>query len=121
MKKQKPNNLARLLHIIDSINLIEEFILGYDFEKFTLDKKTFYAVLKQIEIVGEATYHITQDIKDEFDKIEWQKIEGMRHKLVHDYYDIQRELVWQVATLNIPQLKKDVQPIIDKLSSIEKE
>lgn len=119
MKKQKPSNLLRLLHIRDAIELIREFIEGYDFEQFSSDKKTISAVQKQIEIVGEAVYHLDKVIKDQYTEIEWVKIEGTRHKLVHDYYEIRVDVIWQISTINIPQLYQSILSIIEALQTEE--
>jgi uncharacterized protein with HEPN domain len=117
--KPKPNAFVRVMHILDSIDKIDRFITNFDYEAFTKDEKTIAAVVRQIEIIGEATYHIPKEWKEKYPQITWQDIEGMRHKIVHDYYEIRLDVVWTVATVFARQYKIDLQPLKEELELIE--
>ncbi len=99
--KEKPRNKERLQHIIEAAKNIQEFTKSIDFEKFSQDKILQYAIVKNFEIIGEAAHHITKDLKEQTkDKIEWRKIIAFRHILVHDYWDIDLETVWNSKETN---------------------
>lgn len=117
MKKQKTDDYARLLHIKDAIEGIQRFIEGYNLDTFIADEKTFLATVKEIEIIGEAAYRLSDTLKKQYSNIPWQQIESMRHKLVHDYYDIDKKVAWQVATNFTPQLQTDIAKIIEDLDN----
>lgn len=85
-------------------------------EEFLADDKTILASIKIVEIVGEAVYHLTKELKDKYDDIPWKKIEGMRHRLVHDYYEIDAAIIWRVATVYIPQLGEDIDGVLNDLN-----
>jgi uncharacterized protein with HEPN domain len=72
MKKNKPDDLARFLHVRDALCGIQRFVEGYTQESFETDEKTFLATIKQVEIVGEAIYHVTKPIKEQYSHIPWQ-------------------------------------------------
>ena len=78
-------------------------------------KKQQFASIKQIEIIGEAANYVTPEIKQQFSNIEWGQITGMRHILVHEYFGVDADLVWQVIMQDLPLLKIKVKQIIDLL------
>jgi uncharacterized protein with HEPN domain len=112
MKKEKPNLLARLLHIQEATEKIARYIQGLDYEGFSNDEKTVDAVVRQIMIIGKATYHLPKDFKEIYPHIVWSQIEGMRHKIVHDYYETRLDIVWAVAYNFAPQLLIEIASII---------
>lgn len=103
--------------ILDSINDIENFIRGMSFEDFKKDKKTIYAVVRSIEIIGEATKNISKALKDKYREIPWKKIAGMRDRLIHEYFGIDIEILWKTVTEDIPSLKRLVQNVLENLES----
>lgn len=98
MKKGRPSDKQRLQHILDSIAFIEKACDGVDAEKFEADFILHTAVVKWVEIIGESCYHITGALKSQYQEVEWRKIEGMRHVLVHEYFGIDITMVWNVVT-----------------------
>lgn len=97
--------------ISESMNEIEEFIHGIDFDEFSFDKKTINAVIRSLEVIGEAATKIPPDLRDKYPEIPWKRMAGMRNKLIHEYFGVDLEIVWTVSTEEIPPLK----PIITKL------
>ena len=95
-------------HILNSINSIQEYISGLSLETFLEDRKTQDAVVRQFEIIGEATKRISQDFRDENPDIPWSQMAGMRDVLIHDYIDINFEIVWKTANENIQILKEAI-------------
>ncbi len=101
--------------ILDSINDIESFIEGMDFKDFKNDRKTINAVVRSIEIIGEASKKFPKAIKVKHLDIPWKKIAGMRDKLIHEYFGIDLEILWKVAKEEIKGLKPGVEQILRTL------
>ena len=101
--KDKMGDKQRLGHILDAITEIESYIAGAEFSIFFSNSMMRFASIKQIEIIGEAANYITQE--------KWQQITGMRNILIHEYFGVDVNLVWQVIINDIPALKSAVQKI----------
>ena len=100
-------------HILAAINKIEKYIIDYDFDRFISDEKTHDAVVREIEIIGEATTHLVTEFKDKYPDVSWQDIKGMRNHLIHEYWDVNLEDIWQTVQEDLPVLKKILQPILE--------
>lgn len=101
--------------IVDSINDIESFTEDMVYNTFHKDKKTINAVIRSIEIIGEASKNIPNSLKEQYPSIPWKKMIGMRNKLIHEYSGVDLEILWQVIENDIPALETSVQEIFDKL------
>lgn len=97
MKGKLPNK-ARLEHIRDALLTLDSFIAGQTFDQFAEDVKTMFAVVKALEIIGEATYHIADDVRGLDSSIDWKAIVALGHILVHEYYGIRPEILWRIIT-----------------------
>ena len=86
---------AYLKHILDAISDIEKFIEGITEEGFCENKEKQYAVLRALEIIGEATKNLSNELKAKYSDILWREIAGMRDKLIHQYFGVNLELVWE--------------------------
>jgi uncharacterized protein with HEPN domain len=106
-----------LQDILDSINDIESFILGMGFEEFKGDRKTINAVVRSIEVIGEASKRIPRSLKAKYKGVPWREMAGMRDKLIHEYFGVDVEILWKTAKDDIPPLKQLFQ---DMLKSLEK-
>ncbi len=100
----------RLLHILEAINTIEESRKKYNSENAEKDPIVYYGFVKHVEIIGEAVYMLSQEFKASHPEVEWDSIEGMRHVLVHGYYQIKPQQLWDTIDIDIPQLK----PLIEQ-------
>ena len=101
--------------ILDSINDIEEFTQGMDFDNFGKDKKTIYAVIRAIEIIGEATKNIPDIIRKKHPNIEWKKIAGMRDIIIHAYFTLDLDLIWEIIQNKLSELKEKIEKVIEDL------
>ena len=101
--------------ILDSMNDVEAFTRGMDFPEFEQDRKTTNAVVRSLEIIGEAAKKIPDEIKEKYGNIPWKNIAGMRDKLIHEYFGVDEEIVWKVAREEIPALKSSVQKLFADL------
>lgn len=99
--------------IYNSINDIEDFIKDLSFNEFSKDKKTLNAVIRSLEIIGEASKKIPVEFKEKFPAIPWNKMSGMRNKLIHEYFGIDIEMLWIVITKDIQDLKSVFKKIIE--------
>jgi len=107
---------ARLNHILDAIVEIEAYLKNADFDTFLSNSMMRFASIKQMEIIGEASDHISEEIKTQFSEIEWSQIKGMRNIFVHEYFGIDSRLVWEIISQDLPDLKSKVVTIINSLS-----
>ncbi len=112
LNKDKEN----LLDILDSIKKIDEYSKGFiDANAFYNNKLYFDAVMMNIVNIGESVARITNDFQKKYNKIEWNKIKALRNIIAHDYLGIDAEEIWQIIINKIPELRKNVQKIINKL------
>lgn len=105
----------RLDHIIEAANNVVRFIEGKSLENIQKDDILFFAIVKNIEIIGEAAFMLTKDYKENNPEIPWRQIAGMRHVLVHDYYKISPIEVYKVATEDLPIIIPKIIELKDKL------
>lgn len=99
---------GRLEHMLTAIENVEEFTKDITLDEFVNSKVLFFAVVKNIEIVGEATYMLTKEFKQSHPSIPWLIIEKMRHVLVHGYYTVSPEKVWGTVQEDLPILKEQI-------------
>ena len=114
MKNQR-DYLDYLNDIYDSINKGITFIGEMTFEEFSKDEKTQFALIRVIEVIGEASKKIPTEIKDQSKEIPWREIGGMRDLLIHDYFGINIQVVWETAKKDLPELKEKIQKLIQRL------
>jgi len=98
--------------ILDSIQDIESFVEGMTSESFSKDKKTINAVVRSLEVIGEATKNIPNSVKEKYPDIPWKKMAGMRDKLIHEYFGIDFEMLWKTIKEDIPPLQAAVNKLI---------
>ncbi len=91
-----------------------EFVKGMDYEHFLRDEKTAYAVVRALEILGEATKRIPTDVRGRFPEIPWRSMAGIRDKLLHDYVSVNLEVVWKTVTEDLPPLLPKIQRVMDE-------
>lgn len=114
--KGKLGDKQRLLHILESIEEIEKYTAGSNLEVFLQNSMMKFASVKQIEIIGEAANHISQETKNKFSDIQWQQITGLRHVLVHEYFGVDSKLIWQIIADDIPELKIKIKEVLLSIS-----
>ncbi len=101
-----------LSHIIDSCKNILEFTKDINFETFTNKRLIQSAVIRELEIIGEATKNLSDDIKIHSKEIPWKKLAGMRDKLIHGYFTVDLKEVWNTISKDIAILKKGIEKIL---------
>ena len=110
----KKDPLVFIKHIRDSINEIDSFTKNVSKDKFIEEKLIQNAVIRSIEVVGEAVKNLPKDFKSKYKVIPWNKIAGMRDKIIHNYFGIDLETVWKVVKESIPELKNNIKNILEE-------
>jgi len=101
----------RIQHILDAIEEIEKYLLEVEFDYFIQNSMMRFACVKQMEIIGEASNHISNELKSKFSAVEWSQIIGMRNVFVHQYFGIDSGIVREIIKKDIPELKEKVKII----------
>jgi len=112
--REKIRDKGRLEHILESIDNVIEFTRDVSFENFTNNKILRFAIVKNIEIIGEASYKLSKEFKMTNDSIEWETIIGLRHILVHGYYLINEIRLWKIIQKDLLPLREQIQILYDK-------
>ena len=110
------DNRLYLIHIIECIGRIESYTQGGR-EVFLRDTMRQDAVLRNLQTMAESTQRISASLKDTHPEVAWQRVAGFRNVLVHDYLGINAARVWQIVEHGLPELKLQVQAILDELDS----
>ena len=103
-----------LQHILESIFEIEKYIKDMSEDQFIRSTQVQDAVIRRLEIIGEAAKNIPKTFKIKYDFIPWKKVTGSRDMLIHNYFEVDLESVWDTVTKDIPKLKQDINKILEK-------
>ena len=110
--REKIKDKGRLEHILSSIDIILNNMNKYEYEDVINDPIVFYGFVKHVEIIREAVYMLTKEFRETHTEVEWDVIEGMRHVLVHGYYKIKPNQLWNTIENDIPKLKPLIESYI---------
>ena len=108
------DDIIFLKHMLDAIELIENYLRGKDFSEFENNRMLQDAVIREIEIIGEATKNLSSGFRAKYSEIPWRQIAGMRDKLIHGYFGVDLVAVWGTATEDIPALEVKLREILKK-------
>ncbi len=109
------NLVVYIKDMIENMEKSEIFVKDLNYEDFVSDEKTHYAVIRCIEIIGEAAKHIPQEIRKKYPEIPWKDMAGMRDKATHFYFGINLEKVWLVVKKDIRELKPLIKEVLEEL------
>jgi uncharacterized protein with HEPN domain len=110
MSKRTPQLL--LEDIQESAEKILEYTKNLSFEEFANDNKTVDAVIRNFEIIGEASNLLPDEIKDKYSEIDWHRIRGFRNRIVHDYFGVDLQIIWKITFDQIPVLIAQIATIL---------
>lgn len=110
----KKDDSVYLRHMLDAISRIEEYTRDIQYDGFMDNHLIQDGVIRQIEIIGEATKRLSREFREENSEILWKDVAGMRDKLIHDYLGVDLDAVWDTAETDIPALKTRLRNLIEK-------
>lgn len=104
----------RLEHILVAIERVNRYIAGKTYQDLVDDDMMYYAVVKNIEIIGEAANMLTTEFQESHPNTPWKKVKGMRNYIVHEYFQIDDIVVWEVATKSLVELKEQISQYLEE-------
>jgi len=109
------DDINRIKHMLDAAHEAKLFMKDIKLEDLSEDRKTTQAVIRSIEIIGEAAVHLSEDFKMSYPEIPWKQIVGMRNWLIHAYFDIDYDHVWNTVYQDLPVLIPQLEKLLDEL------
>jgi len=114
MKPEDRTYIMFLEDILSAMSRIAEYTVGYDFETFKKDYKTVDAVIRNFEVIGEASKNIPHEIKQKYPEVPWNEMYLLRNKVSHEYFGVDYEIIWDVATNYLPENRNQIKVILHK-------
>lgn len=105
-------DIVYLRHIFDAISRTDEYTQGMDYNDFAGNHLVQDGVIRQIEIMGEATKKLSESIRNKYPDVPWKDVAGMRDKLIHHYFGVDIEAVWDTTKKDVPVLREKIESII---------
>lgn len=105
--------------ILDSASKIIQYVEGFSLDEFRRDQKTIDAVVRNLEIIGEAAKKISEAQRKQYSHVEWKKIAGLRDMLIHEYFGVDIEIIWDIVHSKIPLLIEQISNLIDEVKGGE--
>ena len=109
----KRETVIILRDILDQIEKLERFIANTDYDGFVNDDMRYYASLRCLELIGEAVRQLPAEFKEKYSEIEWGKIVDLRNIIIHEYFAIESEIIWDIVKNKAPELKKFINGILN--------
>jgi uncharacterized protein with HEPN domain len=107
----RADDRVRLLHMIEACESVQRFIQGRSRLDFESDQMLLFAVVRAVEVLGEAAGNVSEDTRSACPEIPWPEITNMRNRLIHGYFDIDIDIVWNTASIEIPALLANLRRI----------
>jgi uncharacterized protein with HEPN domain len=115
----KRTNKELLSDVIEAIDKIMLYTADMDFEDFARNDLVKDAVARNFTIIGEASSRVEDSFREQYPDVEWQKIRGLRNRVVHDYVGIDYRILWMIREENLPDFKVQIEKIISKIETIQ--
>ena len=102
-----------LRHILESIETLEEYLVGIDEAEYLSNMEKQDAAERRLQVIGEAIVQLPWEFKDGYPDIPWAKVAGLRNRLVHEYFDIDHKLVWNILEKYLPEFKRQIENLLE--------
>lgn len=111
---EKRRDRDYLEDIFEAISRISKYTADYDYDKFFSDKKTQDAIIRNLEVIGQATKGLSNNLKNKYPKIKWKDMAGLRDKLIHHYFGINYDIVWNIVDEELQPLQQQIKELLSK-------
>lgn len=115
--REQIRDIERLQHMLDAMNVLIDYQEHHTLEEAESDMVVYFGLVKHVEIIGEAVYKLTQEYRSCHNEVNWSDIERMRHVLVHGYYKIRPQQLWNTIVIDVPTLKPVIERLIEELEN----
>lgn len=115
---RKKIHLLALSDIIECMNRIEDYTEGVDYDSFSCNQMLIDAVIRNLEVIGEASRNVPENIRNGHPEIPWKKMIGLRNILIHEYFGVDESIVWEIATKNMKETKPYILKVIQDVEDI---
>jgi|SRR3989344_4117058 len=103
-----------LRHILESIDILQAYLADVDEDEFLRNTEKQDSAERRLQIIGETIVQLPGEFKNQHSDIEWAKVAGLRNRLVHEYFDIDHGLIWNILARSLPEFKKQIEQLIQK-------
>ena len=115
---KKKNILLPLHDILECMNRIETYTEGVDYDSFCRNQMLIDAVIRNLEVIGEASRNTTEEIRDQYLEIPWKKMIGLRNILIHEYFGVDESIVWEIISNDLKETKQHILMVIEEVGDI---
>ena len=112
----KKDDTVYLRHIIDAFLQIERYTNGVTYEEFLSNSLLQDAVIRQLEVMGEAARNLSADLQNEYPAIPWRQMISLRNRMIHAYFNVNLQIIWEIIQGDIPNLKQDMMLVLETLN-----
>jgi uncharacterized protein with HEPN domain len=109
-----PDDRTRILHVLAAVNSARNFVAGRSRADLDTDEMLLFALVRAVEIIGEAASKVSAETRDAAPAVPWTKISAMRNRLIHAYFHIDRDILWRTVVEEVPTLPMLLAPLIDR-------
>ena len=112
----KKDDSVYLRHIIDAFLQIERYTDGVTYEEFLSNSLLQDGVIRQLEVMGEAARNLSEDLRNEYPKIPWRQMISLRNRMIHAYFNVNLQIIWEIIQGDIPNLKQETKHVLEILN-----
>lgn len=113
--RERRGAAMHLRDILDAMDAIESYVKGMTFEQFSTDRRTFDAVVRNLEVMGEAVKNLPQDLREGHPEVPWREVAGMRDKVAHAYFGVSHEIIWRTIRTRFGAFRKSIEGCLSGL------